>query len=457
MNSNQNFPRPSSLPRSRRGTILIVAMLFSAIIAFSLATYINLCLNASHLANRTFYSNAAMNLAEMGAEEALWSFNEYATNSASWSAWNTSSGNTAKITLSGITYSGNVTGKVRVYVSDHTTSAASPSILARSTITLPTGAPIEKWVLITLIQRSKFATGLVAKNNITFNGNASVDSWNSDPSGTGTPIFPYSAGVAHAKGSVGAVGVSADVSVGNANVWGTVAVGGPTTSAITVGPNGSIGPYGTGTGVINPASVSDDFTTNFTTPVTPSGGTAISAISSTTTLTAGSYTLSSISMSGNKILTISGAVTLVMTAAAGTSAISTSGNAGIVLSPGASLVIYTAGNLAISGNGIANPGQPKSLQIYGTSTSSVVGTDAISGNGTLSAIVYMPNSNLTISGNGQSYGSFVANSITQSGNAAFHYDESLAHYGVSDPLGIGSWRELTSATDRASYSSLVSF
>ena len=75
----------------------------------------------------------------------------------------------------------------------------------------------------------------------------------------------------------------------------------------------------------------------------------------------------------------------------------------------------------------------------------------------LSAVVYAPNATLSINGNGDVQGSFVANNVVMVGNAAFHYDESLANFGGSSPFGISKWTELTSASQRASYRDELGF
>lgn len=51
--------------RSARGSVLIVAMLMAAIIGISLVSFIKLSNNSLKQANRTFYANSAMNLAEV--------------------------------------------------------------------------------------------------------------------------------------------------------------------------------------------------------------------------------------------------------------------------------------------------------------------------------------------------------------------------------------------------------
>jgi hypothetical protein len=54
-----------------------------------------------------------------------------------------------------------------------------------------------------------------------------------------------------------------------------------------------------------------------------------------------------------------------------------------------------------------------------------------------------------INGNGDVMGSLVGRTVTFNGNAAFHYDESLANEGGDTPFGISRWRELTTAEERA--------
>src|SRR5688572_14952053 len=61
---------------SRRGSVLIVALLFSGAIGISLATYLRLSRTTHVISNRAFYNNAAMNIAEQGLEEAMYSVNK---------------------------------------------------------------------------------------------------------------------------------------------------------------------------------------------------------------------------------------------------------------------------------------------------------------------------------------------------------------------------------------------
>ncbi|MSU50894.1 MAG: hypothetical protein EXS37_17695 [Opitutus sp.] len=154
-------------------------------------------------------------------------------------------------------------------------------------------------------------------------------------------------------------------------------------------------------------------------------------------------------------LTILGDVTIVLTAGTGTDAISVVGNAQIIVPAGARLTVYAEGSVKFAGKGPANSNaQPISCQFYGVSTSPGGQDIQIAGNGSLSAVVYAPNGDVKINGNGDVMGSVVANKITLVGNAAFHCDEALSERDSNQRFSISKWRELTSAADRARYEAL---
>ncbi|WP_414663209.1 DUF7305 domain-containing protein [Horticoccus sp. 23ND18S-11] len=472
-----NLSRPRNL-HSRRGSLMIVAMIIAAVIGISLASYLQLGRTSLSISNRALYNNAAMNLAENGLEEAMYSINKkIADPSYNWTGWTTGSGNAWKQfpTAGTYTFDQGATGIVRVTVYGYLGTA--PSAVARSTITLGNdpNRTIEKWVRIQLRKTSKFANGLVAKQFVRFNGNnASVDSWNSDPdNNAGTAAIPYSAGVRRDNGTVGSVSVSVDaILVQNADIWGYAATGG---SQPTVGPNGLIGPFGTASGATDPTHVSTDFSANFDPVTAPAtAGYALGAVTNTLTLPRGGdttaadgkyyYSATSINVN-NKVIRVQGTnekVVLKLTDT--TTSIDIGGGSGeLRVDTGCTLEIYAPGDIKIAGNGIMNGGttaatanQPAALQIWGTKTSGVQDIQ-IAGNGVLSAVVYAPQGSLKINGNGDVGGSFVANDITLVGNAAFHYDESLGNFGGSNPFRVSIWQELTTATARGSFAGALSF
>ncbi|MFA6287636.1 MAG: hypothetical protein WC661_09660 [Opitutaceae bacterium] len=440
----------------RRGSVLIVALLLASLIAVGLASYINLNLTSSRLARRTFTHYAALNLTEAGTEEAVWSFNRVAGgHSDGWDGW-TNDGTAAWKKFSGFDFGSNTTGSVKVYVTRYNApSGVSPKIVALASVSPPGQPAVSKMLELTLRRRSYFSSALVAKKSIVFNGAvASVDSWNSDPDNDAlTAAIPYSNAVRTDHGSVASVSVdNTAVLVKQANIWGYVATGG---AQPQVGVNGTIQGADTPAGVaVDPSRVSTDFNADFPTVTAPTDGTPIASVGATLG-TAGQATrwrITSISLTGKQSLTILGDVTLILTASSGASALSVTGSASIIIPSGSSLTVYAEGDIKIAGNGLGNSNtQPVTCIFWGTNQSVAGQTIQIAGNGALKAIVYAPNANVTLNGNGDMMGSVVANDITLNGNAAYHYDESLANYGPDTPYGIAKWREVSTSSEQSAY------
>jgi hypothetical protein len=247
------------------------------------------------------------------------------------------------------------------------------------------------------------------------------------------------------------------VAVNNADIWGFASVGSSGSSGISVGSNGTVAAFGNPPGTVDTTRIATDFTANFDPISDPTIGTVIGSIGATLG-TAGTTSTFRFGGQINSELTIAGNVTLVLTAGAGTTAIRlTGGSDGINIPSGSSLIVYTAADVMIAGNGVLNGNnQPNTFQLWGTSTSAFGQDIEVKGNGSLKGIVYAPNGNVRITGNGDVMGSVVANNITVVGNADFHYDESLANWGGNNPFGIVKWRELLTDSDRATYTTALS-
>lgn len=462
-------PPPGGAPRRRsgflrgrnpRGSVLVVALLFAALIALALGSYLNLNLSSARLAHRSFQQHAAFNLAEAGAEEALWSFNQSALKSPeAWNDW-TRDGGAAWRKIDGFDFGSNAKGSVKVYVDNANPPAgARPKIVSLSSVEAPGQSAVTKMIEITLARRSPFANGLMAKDSITFSGtNSSFDSWDSDPDrNPATPAVPYSLPVRNDRGTVASASVlNTAVLINQATVWGYVRTGGNMPS---VGANGVIGPFGTPAGTVDPSRVSTDFTINLPKNLPPDGGTVLESIGATLG-TPGQSTVwrcTSLTLKGKDTLTILGDVTLILTAGSGLRAIDVTGNGAIVIPEGSSLKVYVEGDVHIAGNGVANSNvAPASFQLWGTHEGDVPQEIDIAGNGSLTGTVHAPFASVRIVGNGDIMGAVVAHSITFTGNAAFHYDEALAHLGDGQPYGTETWRSLTSEPDRARYQDVFS-
>lgn len=451
--------------RGRRGAVLLVALLFSAAIAISLGSYLQVSRSTLELSHRSLYLNAAMNLAETGLEEAMWSINQ-----TNWSDWK-KEGTTARRSVTGFDLGGGASGKIDVVVRNFEGGGA-PLIVARSTVRPARGNAMEKWIAVTLDRRSLFANGLVARNKITFNGNtAYVDSYDSrlGPYGALIGVLKFNRSD---KGSVGSVAVNVDsVSVGNANIWGYASVGTSDLSGLDVGPNGRVGPYGTGSGVINAGHVSTDFAANFDDVAhPPSPIPRFETLGKERLPRAGDtpdadgfyrYSVGQISLSGGagNMLEIKDNVILVMDTNLGTT-IDVKGNGSIAIEEDATLTIYTNANVAIAGRGVGNQGTPKNFFLYGTRPTSAATAQniSISGNGQLRGVVYAPSANLTLNGGGSSgeiSGAAIANNVTINGGSAFHYDVALAELNEGGAFGITRWDELTTAAARNVHRALL--
>lgn len=450
------------LPRAAaRGSVLIVALLLCAVIALMLGSYLNLNLNSTRLAQRSFHSTAALNLAEAGAEEAVWSFNRATRgHNDGWSGWSTD-GSGAWRKFTGFDLGANTDAWIKVYVTEtNPPSGGTPKVIALASVNPPQRPSLTRMLEVTLRRRSYFVNGMVARDAITFNGtNTSVDSWNSDPDGDpATAPVDYSAAVRRDQGTVASTSVAnTAMLVNQADIWGYVYTGG---ASPQVGVNGSIRGASTPADVqIDSSRVATDFVAELPLAQAPDDGTFITSVGSVlgTAGTATRWRTQSIALNGNQKLTIQGDVTLVLTAASGTSALSVTGNAQILIAAGATLTLYAEGDVKIAGNGIGNANiQPLTFLLWGTNTKPGGQDIQIAGNGALRAAVYAPNASVKINGNGDVMGSIVANDITLVGNAAFHYDEALATYGNNTPFGITKWRELDTAEGRSAYAHLFS-
>jgi hypothetical protein len=160
------------------------------------------------------------------------------------------------------------------------------------------------------------------------------------------------------------------------------------------------------------------------------------------------YTFSSVSLSGNKTLTLAGnangSQTYIEIYVIGD--MSVTGTGQIVVQPGVTATIYFGGNVDISGNGVLNiNNQPGDLMLYGiqppTNSSEHV---SIGGNSQITASIYAPGHDVTVNGggtNGHVYGSIVGKTVTMTGVSNLHYDERLGSTGVINNYKIVSWFE----------------
>ncbi|MEY4941207.1 MAG: hypothetical protein RIQ93_2942, partial [Verrucomicrobiota bacterium] len=386
----------------------------------------------------------------------------------------------------------NASARVNVYIRNYdSTGTPTPIGIAKGIVTPASGAPIIKMVEIFLARRSFFSTGMVGKRGVRFNGNNTmVDSWVSGVDSNPAAPIPYSAAVRRARGSVAALSVDGAVGVQNASIFGFVSVGSDDIGGhVSVGSNGIIsGDLAATAGTIDSTRVAGNFTSDLPNVTVPTP-TSFTTISGQSIIDGGTYPrangvgviqdpingadqtyyykAASVDLDATHgrapALTIRPGCKVVFilangTGGSGTELVGTGVNSSLTISTGATLAVYTAGNIRLTGLGVANAnGSTTSFQIWGTSTSPGGQNVQVAGNGGLTGIIYAPNAALDIAGNGDIKGAVVGDTITLNGLGNFHYDESLANFGGSNPFKVIKWRELVNETQRNLYASLLDF
>lgn len=439
--------------RSKRGTVLIVALVLAAVIGVSLVSYLKVSTNSLKLAHRSFFSETANHLVEAGLEDALFCFNQMGSGVAVDTAWDSSvwtkSSGTAKRTLPTFSLDQNATAVVKIYVNGYDGSISSPIIVAQATVTPFEGRTIVKYIQVTLKKnQGLFASGVVAKNTVDWNGHPMADSWVSNASNSPTgPWAAYPGSGARAKTAVASL--NGPVGLGSqGHIEGNLLLG----SAASYDNTGSY----TGTKVNN-------FTYNFTMPTFP-----------TTTSVSKSYNLgATVPASLPRVLdeTASDNRYYYFTVNAPISGVTVTGNSSVTIVGSAntrisgnvtvpstgSLIVYMDG--ALTGT-LINNAWAGALQIYTSTTTGIT----LNGNDHMKCALFAPNAAITGNGGGAPSdnadfsGAFVGASIRSNGHMQFHYDESLGSIGTSGKAWtLAEWRELQSASERATYSSQFNF
>jgi hypothetical protein len=435
--------------RHARASLLVTAMLISAVLGIGLVGYLALSRNALKLAHRTLFTNDAANLAEAGLEDALYCFNQLnagvALNTA-WSGWTLAGGNATR-TLPSFNRDQSAVGTVKVFVRGYDATSASPFVISQATIVPFDGSPpIVRVMRIGLLQAGVFINGVVGLNGLSLKGQPVIDSFNSNPSNSPTgPWITYSPVLARANTSV--IVTSGAISLGNGLVKGNVALG----TGVAAPPASQV----TGT-------IQTDYAGQFRMPAYPTAagvsksynlGSALpSQLPATGHLPAADgkyYYFVNGATIGNLTIKTGANVVIVGT--------TTSLSSGLNVSNNATCSIHIDGAVSASSSGsLNNSNWAGALQIYTTTSASV----EISGNGELRASVYAPNADLKASGGGKSgevVGSFVAKTITATGQMSFHYDEALRYLNTAGGTrwAISSWEEVRLDSDRSALAALT--
>lgn len=446
--------RPVRHSISRRaGSVLIFALLITALIALVLGSYLSLNLGTARLAQRTFDRGAAFHLAEAGLEEGLWTYNRLlAGRGDAWQEWSVA-GDAAWRRIEGFPLSPGSVGEIKLYASPIAPDEGTePTLVALSSVRSASGAPVSQMIETTLRRRSYFAAGLVARERLVFRGrNTTFNSWDSDPDqDPATPAVPYAPGVASADGAVATGAAPSELSLNHARIHGTFISAGITPD---VGSSGYIGPLGVGEGELDDDYLNRNFQADFPTISAPIDGEVITTFGPMigTEGHATRWRAPSLNLKGSDTLTILGDVILTLTNPV--QAISIGGQASLLVPLGSTLTIYAQGDVSIGGLGLANANpDPASVQFWSTAvpSDSSSGQDFdVRGNGRFAAVLYAPEAAVTVNGNGAIAGSIIARKITFTGNASFHYDLALGRLHRHAPFRSAGWRTVDDPAERA--------
>ncbi len=156
------------------------------------------------------------------------------------------------------------------------------------------------------------------------------------------------------------------------------------------------------------------------------------------------YVFSSIDVHSSGKLIIDGDVRIYVTDSNTIANFEVSGSSSeVIINPNSSLTLYTDGDVVVQNNADINnlTKDPKKLTIYSTVSSSkkTKGVD-INNSSDFYGAIYAPEAHISITNNGNIFGSFVGRSFYVPNSVKLHYDESLAEK-ITNPTTV--WEEIS--------------
>jgi len=418
-----------SNPRQPGGSVLIVGLVIAGILGVSLLSYLSLVHGQNVSVIRAQAWNAALVMAESGVEEALAQLNPGAlvTNILANNGWTL---------IDGFYQPGPPTRNlIGGYYQVGYTPSAPPIIYATGYTTVPAiSATIQRRVEVKTASAPLFGVGVVAKYNITMNGNnVATDSYDSIDSIHSTGGL-WDSSKWMTNGDIAST--YGFVNVGNGDVNGRLLLG-PTAS-------GSVGAQGYVTG-----GVVHDFNVDFPDVLVPFSTGADPRDGQNYTLTGGNtttnyyYYAGDLKPANNSKLTVTGNAVLYVTGS-----FIMNQNATILIATNASLKLFVGGpgapNTSTVFGQITNYNTAVSFQYYGLPNNTSIN---LAGNANFVGTIYAPNADFTASGGGTEkrnadiQGAVVVNSITMNGHFNLHYDENLRRIGPPRGYVAISWKE----------------
>ncbi len=423
-----------------QGSALLVMLVTVTLIGITLASYLELVRSQNLSTMRSQQWNSAIPILEAGLEEALTHLYYNATN-LSANDWVSIDGGFKKERYLG-------DDKFIVTIS----ATTPPQIVSQAFVREPMGTNFisrARAVQVATTNDALFAKGMVAKGTIDLSGNnIKTDSFDSmDPNYS--TAGRYDDDKTKDNGDVATNSAVVDsLNVWNADIYGKASTGPGGT--VRIGPNGSVGSkpwHNANQKGIEPGWSSDDMNVSFPDVKPPFTGGAFTPTAGNVggtnynyLIANGNYQLTSLSLSGNDKMLVTGHAVLYVTGD-----VSLTGLSKIEIAPGASLKLYVAGpSTSLGGNGVMNnAGNAMNFMYYGLPSNTSV---SMSGNAAFTGTIYAPSAALTLGGGGNNDYDFVGASVTDSvrlnGHYNFHYDENLGRLGPKRGYTITSWNEI---------------
>lgn len=406
-----------------RASVLAVGLVIGIILCIALISYLSLVHQQNLTVARAQAWNEALALAEAGVEESLAQLNPGAlvTNILQNNGWSVSDGfyrpGTAKRDLG----SG--------YFFASYTPTPPPVIYSTGYATIPAmNMTVQRTVEVKTTNASLFSVGMVAREDIRFNGNGlTTDSYDSaDPAHSDNGM--YDSGEKLHNGDVASI--YGKVDLGNHTIDGSLYLG----ASATWDNSGTI----TGSKITDYNLEFPDVNPPFDpgSAQTPQAGNGKNN-QHQYIIGQGNYYLPSVSVANGKDIYVTSPEAVLYVGGNFDSQ-----NGAITLAPGAKLMLYVGGATTKLGS-VNNTNTAKSFQYYGLSSNTSI---TMSGNSMFVGTIYAPNADFTGNGSGNNIldiqGGMIVQSVTMNGNFAFHFDEDLRR-GIP-PRGYVaiSWREL---------------
>jgi len=406
----------------QNGSALLLALFLLVATSMMVGTYLYLVGTESKIAQRSLDWNAAIPAAEAGVEEALTALYYYnGTNSITSNYW-TQGGD-------GLYRKSRTLPDGSKYCTAILLSSMNPIIWSTGYVAAPFGTNdyIRRLVKVTAMKPVANPDGPHSKGPINMTGGSIIDSYDSALGPYGTNNHGSQVVVSSNAKTTGAISMSG----GSTHIYGVAATG----AGGTVSATGGASVVGS---TRNDAAIQiDDIvppvlsSPSSTLPAGKVNGTNYNFVAGT-----GNYQVSTLNIGSGKMV-VNGDAVIYITYT-GNNAFVISGSGSLYITPGSSLTLYSAGQMVISGGGIANGNKDASkLLVNGLPTCTQI---TYSGSADFYGILNAPEAAFTLSSStAASYGTFTVNTATIQGGGGMHYDVNL---GGSHFFVVQSWNEL---------------